>query len=241
MTDRLAARFFPETLDGAAALQRRLADRVEAADRFGPLRVVGGADLSYDRQSHTLFAAVVTFDAGTREVLEVGRFSGPALVPYVPGFLSFREGPAVVRAIAALSRPPDLLFCDGHGRAHPRRCGLACHLGVALDLPAIGVGKSLLVGEHGALGARRGSTAALVHGGDTVGVALRTRSRVRPVFVSTGHRVALATAVALVLEWAPRFRLPEPARRAHREVNLMRRAAVARALAGEATAPPQDG
>ncbi len=219
-------RWFPPDLRGAAELQRRLAGRVVEEDRFPPLRVVAGADLSYDRERDLLFAAVVAFDARTRERIGTGRFTGPVSVPYVPGFLSFREGPGVVAALADLGIVPDLLLCDGQGRAHPRRLGLACHLGLALDLPTIGVAKSVLVGEYREPSPRRGAATRLLHRGEVVGLALRTRDGVRPVYVSVGHRVSLAAARRMVLSWARPWRLPEPIRAAHQEVSRMRRGRV---------------
>ena len=189
------------------------------------MRLVAGADVSYDRGSPVLYAAVVVLDAERLEVVEVAAATGRATFPYVPGYLSFRELPPLLEAFAKLRARPDLVICDGHGRAHPRRFGLACHLGVALDLPSIGVAKSRLVGEHRAPGPRRGAHAALRDGGEVIGAVVRTQPGVAPVYVSVGHRVSLATARRLALRFAPRFRLPEPTRAAHAEVNRLRRAA----------------
>ncbi len=136
--------------------------------------------------------------------------------PYVPGYLSFREAPAVLAALAKLRTRPDLLLCDGQGRAHPRRFGLACHLGVLTGLPSIGVAKSLLLGVHGPLPEPKGSWVALKDKGEVIGAALRTRAGVKPVYVSIGHRVSLATAIDYVLRCTPRYRLPETTRLAHR-------------------------
>jgi deoxyribonuclease V len=219
---RAVGKFFPRELRGAAVLQRRLAGAVIEGDQFGEFRTIAGADVASDDGSGWLFAAVVVLDARTLAVLDIAHFAGPATAPYVPGFLSFREGPAVVAAFAQLRSAPDILVCDGHGRAHPRRFGLACHLGVALGLPTVGVGKSLLVGSHRELGPRRGATARLVDRGEVVGLALRTRARVRPVYVSVGHRVSLVAARRLILEWSPRYRVPTPVRCAHLEVSRMR-------------------
>lgn len=214
---------FDVSVAEARALQERLRSRVEAADRLGPVQRVAGADCSYDRESPLLWAAVVVLDAATGAVLERAGVCGRARFPYVPGYLSFRELPPLLEAFARLSRPPDLVLCDGQGLAHPRRFGLACHLGAWLDLPAIGCAKSRLVGEHREPGPRRGAHVRLREGAETIGEVVRTRADVRPVYVSIGHRVSLATARRWVLRLAPRHRQPEPIRAAHAEVNRLRR------------------
>jgi deoxyribonuclease V len=209
----------------ARAVQEKLRDRVVREDRFGgPVRRVAGVDVSYDRRSPVLFAAVVVSDAETGETLETAGHRSLATFPYVPGYLSFREIPPVLACFEQLSRAPDLLVCDGHGLAHPRRFGLACHLGLWLDLPSIGCAKSRLVGEHRAPGMRRGAHVRLMEAEETIGEVVRTRNGVNPVYVSIGHRVSQATARRWVLRLAPRHRLPEPSRAAHAEVNRLRRA-----------------
>jgi deoxyribonuclease V len=140
----------------------------------------------------------------------------PAQFPYLPGLLSFREAPAVLEAIGRLRRPPDLLICDGHGWAHPRRFGIACHIGLLAGIPTIGVAKTLLIGRHAALRPDRGSWAPIVDAGEVIGAALRTSAGVKPVYVSVGHCITLATAIDFVLQCAPRYRLPETTRWAHR-------------------------
>jgi deoxyribonuclease V len=190
----------------------------------GTLRFVAGADVSYDRNSPVLYAAVLVLDAESLEVVEVARATACAEFPYVPGYLSFRELPPLRAAFAKLRTRPDLVLCDGHGRAHPRRFGLACHLGVALDLPVVGCAKSRLVGAHREPGPRRGAHVSLRDGAEVIGEVLRTREGVAPVYVSVGHRVSLVTARRLVLRFTPRFRVPEPIRTAHTEVNRLRRA-----------------
>lgn len=212
------------TIPEARALQRRLAVQVVTRDRFGPLRRIAGADVSYDRSSPFLHAAVVVIDAVSGDVIERTGVAREVRFPYVPGFLSFRELPSLLDAFAQLSAPPDLVLCDGHGLAHPRRFGLACHLGVGLGLPAIGCAKTRLVGVHREPGPRRGAATRLLHEGEVIGCVLRTQPGVKPVYVSVGHRVSLPTARRLVLALARRHRLPEPVREAHLEVNRLRRA-----------------
>lgn len=206
----------------ARRLQERLRDEVVEDDAFGEIRHVAGADVSYDRGSPVLFATVVVLDARTLEVVEASAVRAPARFPYVPGYLSFRELPAVVAAFRRLRIRPDLVLCDGQGRAHPRRFGLACHLGVRLDVPSIGCAKSRLVGEHRAVGARRGAHVRLLDAGEVIGEVVRTRGGVAPVYVSVGHRIRLETARRLVLRFARGFRVPEPLRAAHAEVNRRR-------------------
>lgn len=203
----------------AVELQRRLAGRVSTVPPRRPPRTVAGLDVSVRRGETTCRAGAVLMTVEPLAVVARARVERPVPFPYVPGLLSFRELPVLLEALARLPEPPDVLVLDGHGRAHPRRFGLACHLGVWADLPALGAAKSILCGTHGPLGRARGSTAPLVHRGETVGVALRTRDGVRPIYVSVGHRLDLATAVALALRLAPRYRLLDPIPEAHRLVN----------------------
>ncbi len=201
----------------ARALQERLAGLVVREDRLGPVRRVAGVDVGFEAGGRLTRAAVAVLSWPGLELVDQAVARRPTSFPYVPGLLSFREIPAVLEALEALRGPdPDLLLCDGQGLAHPRRFGLACHLGVLLDRPAIGVAKSRLLGEHGPVGPRKGDWAPLVDRGEVVGAVLRTRAGVRPLYVSIGHRVSLPTAVAWTLRCTPRYRLPEPARAAHR-------------------------
>ncbi len=210
------------SIDGARALQLRLCASVEQEDRLGPVRHVAGLDVSYDRGDATLFAAAVVLDAKSLEIVDVGRAARRATFPYVPGYLSFREIPPLLEAFAALEARPDLVICDGQGRAHPRRFGLACHFGVTVDLPTIGCAKSRLIGSHRTPGQSRSRRCRLLDGDEVIGSVVRTRESVRPVYVSVGHRVSLETAIRWILKLTRRYRLPEPIRAAHAEVNRLR-------------------
>jgi deoxyribonuclease V len=171
--------------------------------------------MSVDRLRKWARAAVVVLRYGDLGVVEVRTVESDLTWPYVPGLLSFREAPIVLQACAALETVPDVVLVDGQGIAHPRGFGLASHLGLFLDAPTVGCAKSLLCGTHAPLGPERGSTADLVLDGDVVGCALRTRSGVKPVYVSIGHKTDLVSAVEWVLHCAGRYRLPEPTRLAH--------------------------
>ncbi|REE99178.1 deoxyribonuclease V [Thermomonospora umbrina] len=208
---------WPTTPREAEAIQDRLRPLL---DLTGPgsdePRTVAGLDVSYAEGSDLLAAAVVVLDAATLKPVEESVVIGTAAFPYVPGLFAFRELPALVEALEKLSVTPDLLVCDGHGLAHPRRFGLACHLGVLTGLPAMGIAKTPLLGSYDPPGEDRGSASDLRDNGEVVGRALRTRDGVRPVFVSAGHRIDLDTACRHALALSPRFRLPETTRRADR-------------------------
>lgn len=207
----------------AVAVQRSLAARVVAEGDPAPVRLVAGIDCAFSRDGTRCLAAAVVWDVERAEVAESRTASAPLRFPYVPGLLSFREGPAILAALRALESAPDLLVLDGHGIAHPRRFGIASHIGVLAGIPAIGCAKSRLVGEAREPSLRRGSRAALRDRGERIGTVLRTRSGVRPVFVSAGHLISLAAAERWVLRLALRARLPEPTRLADRRVAELRR------------------
>jgi deoxyribonuclease V len=212
----------------ARALQESLRDRLvlRAPADFAP-ELVAGADVSASRRSPTVFGGISVLDACTLTIVEEVAVNARADFPYVPGLLSFRELPVLHLAWERLSHRPGVVIFDGHGIAHPRGFGLACHGGLLLEVPTIGCAKSILVGEHGPLGAARGSTSPLRFRDQVVGMAVRTREGVKPVFVSPGHLMDLDTAVETVLRVAQRFREPETTRRAHRLVNRARIAALA--------------
>ncbi|MGW3295864.1 endonuclease V [Streptomyces xiamenensis] len=233
----------PATEDEAIARQLTLREHVSHEDSGpapGAPATVAGVDVAYDDERGIVAAAAVTLDARTLEVRERATATGPVAFPYRPGLLAYRELPAVLDALGRLETPPDLVVCDGYGTAHPRRFGLAAHLGVLTGLPAIGVAKNPFTFRHRPPGPERGAWSPLVddtdgtdgpqdtdgtataHGterafhGEEVGRALRTQPGVKPVFVSTGHRVSLPTACAHVLNLARRYRLPETTRAADR-------------------------
>jgi len=199
----------------AIALQRELRERVVRTDRIGRVRHVCGIDVGFEEDGKITRAAVVVLGFPSLELVEHAIARRRTSFPYVPGLLSFREIPAVLEALARLRIRPDLLLCDGQGIAHPRRCGLASHLGLATGLPSIGVAKTRLVGEHRAPPKRRGAWTPLIDAGETIGAVLRTRAGVKPVYVSIGHRVSLPTAIEYVMACCTRYRLPETTRWAH--------------------------
>jgi deoxyribonuclease V len=212
----------------AIEIQESLAGRISRAKSPGPLRRIAGIDVAFTRDGRTCIAAAVVWDSEQRQAIEQRTATRPLKFPYVPGLLSFREAPAVLAALRRLETTPDVLMCDGQGYAHPRRFGLACHVGLIVDLPTVGCGKSRLCGEHRQPGRRRGSKAPLMHDGEIIGIVLRTRDGVRPVYVSIGHRIDLPTEERLVLASAVGYRLPEPTRRADRLVAAVKRGALRR-------------
>ncbi len=202
------------TSAGARQLQSQLAAQVRCADGFGVLRHVAGVDVGFEEQGRITRAAAVLLDADSMQTLDHALIRLPTTMPYIPGLLSFRELPALRQALLALKQVPDLVFCDGQGIAHPRRLGIAAHLGVATGLPSIGVAKSILVGRHEVLANARGARCDLLDGDERIGVVLRSRADVRPLIVSPGHRVSMDHAADLVMRFVTRYRLPEPTRRA---------------------------
>ncbi|MCX4091321.1 endonuclease V [Nocardia sp. alder85J] len=213
LIDEELAAELPADPDAAVALQLRLRSRVDPADPRPPgFETVAGLDSAYDDEGHVV-AAIVVLDAKTLEPVDTATAQGHTDFPYVPGLLAFRELPTTLEALRRLDTTPDLLICDGQGLAHPRRFGLACHLGLLTGLPTIGVAKTLW-GRCGHLGPERGSTTDITIDDEIVGRAVRTRTDVKPVYVSTGHRITLDTACTATLALTPRYRQPETTRRA---------------------------
>lgn len=207
---------WPTTTAKARAIQEALRNRIVTRDRLPPLRYVAGVDVGFERNGTVTRAAVAVLDFSTLALHEHAIVRRKTRFPYVPGYLSFREAPAVLAALAKLRTRPDLILCDGQGFAHPRRFGLACHLGLLADIPSIGVAKSRLIGEHAELPPEKGVWVPLTDHGERIGAVLRTRTGVRPVYVSVGHRVSLKTAINLVLRCTMKYRLPETTRFAHK-------------------------
>ena len=193
----------------ALALQQQLAAKVIKEDKFNKVHFVAGVDVAYAKENSKLVAAVVILNAETLEVIETVIAEDEVQFPYIPGLFSFRELPPLIKAFAKLQHTPDLIVCDGQGIAHPRRFGLACHLGVIFDIVTIGCGKTRLLGEFETLGIERGAIAPLIDKNETIGNALRTQSGINPIYDSIGHRVSLSTASEWVLKLSTEYRLPE--------------------------------
>ncbi|ORJ57143.1 deoxyribonuclease V [Geothermobacter hydrogeniphilus] len=216
------------TYSAAIALQKDLATRVELRNRLRrPLSHVAGVDVSYRKHGDQFFAAVVVLSFPHLEPIEVADFSARVNFPYIPGLLSFRELPVLLQAFRRLRTVPDLVLVDGQGIAHPRRFGLASHLGLWLDLPTIGCAKSRLTSMAQMPEEDKGATSPLTDKGELIGTLLRSRARVKPLYISPGHRLDIPTAARLTLDCTGRYRMPEPTRLAHLETNRLRREAEA--------------
>ncbi|MET0069424.1 MAG: deoxyribonuclease V [Candidatus Thiodiazotropha sp.] len=200
----------------AVALQKRLKPQVIDRDCFGTLHRVAGVDVGFEAQGSITRAAVSVLSYPDLQPIEASVARLPTSFPYIPGLLSFREVPAILQAISSLRHAPDIFLCDGQGMAHPRRFGIACHLGVYTDTPAVGVAKTRLTGSHGEVPEQKGGWVPLIDKGETIGAVVRTRNRVKPLYISVGHRISLQTSIRLVLACTTRYRLPETTREAHR-------------------------
>lgn len=208
----------------AARIQADLREKVllQYENSFESIQTVAAADVSCHKFENILYAAVVIMQFTTLKIVDHYWEIAATQFPYVPGYLSFREAPIIVEIFKKISHPPDVLICDGQGIAHPRGLGLASHLGLFLNLPTIGCAKSVLVGDYKEPGPSKGDQSPLIYQGKQVGVALRTRSRVKPIFISCGHKIGLSEAIRIILHVSPRYRIPEPLRMAHRMVNELR-------------------
>jgi deoxyribonuclease V len=207
----------------AIHIQEELRSRVDLTNGFRELIHIGGVDVAFSRKKGRVYAALVVLDYKTLKLVEVACGEGEARFPYIPGLLTFREGPVVMRAFDRLRKKPDLILFDGQGIAHPRRLGLASHMGLLLNIPTVGCAKSPLRVRFQLPGPQRGSATKMTAGGEEVGVVLRTRDGVKPLYVSPGHMVDLATSVRVVLATGRGYRLPEPTRIAHITVTQLRK------------------
>jgi len=218
---------WPKTPAEALAQQKKLVKLLPPERPLGPVALVGGLDVSYSRRLGRVFAALTVARPGGGEQVERAFGEAAADFPYVPGLLSYREGPACLDAWRKLRHVPDVLLCDGQGKAHPRRLGLASHLGLLFGIPTVGVAKSRLIGKHGPLGRKKGAIVPLLDPktGEVLGAVLRSRTDVRPLYVSVGAALTLEDALRTTLSELGRYRLPEPARRAHNLVTLYRKEA----------------
>lgn len=215
MNDILASHW-PTTTEEAKLVQQQLRGQVIRVNDLGEVHRVAGVDVGFEDKGKTTRAAVAVLRFPELDLVEKSVIRQTTCFPYIPGYLSFRELPAVLAALKKLKTLPDLVLCDGQGIAHPRRFGLACHLGVITGLPSIGVAKSRLIGKHAEPAVTKGAWAPLTDKGETIGAVLRSRDNVRPLYISTGHRVDLPTAIDYVLRCTTRFRLPETTRWAHK-------------------------
>ena len=220
MARRVAAK--PSPLSGLIvewkATQAALRERMVVRPLHPLPRFVAGADAAFSADKKRIYAVALVYDRDTQRVVEVAHAVEPLTAPYIPGFLSFREGPAVISALKTLKHEFGVVCFDGQGYAHPRRCGFACHVAITLDVPGVGVAKSRLIGTFDDPAPSAGASSPLVDAGERVGSVLRTRDRTRPLFVSIGHKVDLPSAEALVLACCTRYRIPEPTRQADIEV-----------------------
>ncbi len=196
----------------ARALQQQLSTQVLKQDLLGPVRYVAGTDCGFKDEGKTTRAVVAVLAYPGLELVEYAVAERPTDFPYIPGLLSFREVPTLLAAFDKLKQAPDLLLCDGQGYAHPRRFGIACHLGVTLGIPTIGVAKSRLVGSHREPALAAGSRVPLMDKGEEIGTVLRSKHKTNPLYISIGHRVSLDTAVDYVLACCRGYRLPETTR-----------------------------
>ena len=200
----------------AIAIQKRLCKHIIRTDQLGNVDYVAGLDVGFEKGGRRVRAAVAVLRYPQLKLHEYSIARMQTAFPYIPGLLSFRELPSILAALEKLEQQPDLILCDGQGYAHPRRFGIACHLGLLTDIPAVGVGKSRLLGKHSPLEEERGKWQPLIDNGETIGAVVRSRTGVKPIYVSTGHRLSLETAIHYVMTCVTRYKLPETTRWAHK-------------------------
>ena len=203
---------WPEDLNSAKAQQLELRDQLILVDQLGRINTVCGVDVGFEDQNTVTRAAAVVLDFPSLALIDYAIARCPTNMPYIPGYLSFRECPAILQALDQLNAEPDLILCDGQGYAHPRRFGVACHLGILTGKPTIGVAKSRLIGTHQAIPEDKGCWVPLMDDEETIGAVLRTREKVKPLFISAGHKITLETAIDIVMACTTKYRLPETTR-----------------------------
>lgn len=203
-------------IEQAKAIQEQLRNKIIKKDDFNPIKLIGGIDVGFEENGHITRAAIAILTWPNLDVIEKIVSRGPTIFPYVPGFLSFREIPEILKALERLKNTPDLIMCDGQGIAHPRQMGIASHLGLITDIPSIGAAKSILVGKHEEVGQKKGDWRPLIYKNEIIGAALRTREKVKLMYVSLGHRISLETSIEVVMKCLSKYRLPEPTRWAHK-------------------------
>lgn len=204
----------PENAVQAKERQMELRKHLNIKDEFGKINTIAGVDVGYDNSRGLAHASIAVMQFDGLKILEQVQEFTPVDFPYIPGLLAFREIPALLAALNKLSKMPDLIMVDGQGIAHPRRMGIAAHLGVLLDWPAIGVAKSRLVGSYDEPGPEKNATSPLLHNGELIGTVLRSKEKTKPLFVSPGHRVSMESALKITQECIIKYRLPEPTRMA---------------------------
>ncbi|MEL6930240.1 MAG: deoxyribonuclease V [Cyanobacteria bacterium J06600_6] len=207
-----SARFCAKNVAEAKIIQSQLRGQVISTDRLTKVKYVAGVDIGFEDKYKVTKAAIAILTYPELELVEQAIARIPTTFPYVPGYLAFREIPAIMAAFPKIKTIPDLILCDGQGYAHPRRIGLACHLGVLLDIPTIGVAKSLFIGKHEPVPLTKGSWQPLIDDGEEIGAVLRSRTNVKPIYISIGHRISLPTALTYVTGCLTKYRLPETTR-----------------------------
>jgi deoxyribonuclease V len=210
------------SVEEAIRIQENLRSRIILKTDFSKVRTIGGGDVAYSKERNILFGVIVVLSFPQMEILDISEACGIVGFPYIPGLFSFREGPILIRTFQRLKRKPDVMLYDGQGIAHPRGFGLASHMGLWLDLPSIGCAKTPLVDGFVSPGSSKGSYELIRREGKEVGIVLRTKDNVKPLFVSPGHRIDLPTSIQLILKCCRGFRIPEPLRQAHHASRLLR-------------------
>ena len=207
----------------AIEIQNKLRSRIVIAPFKKDVKKIAGVDASYSKRDQTMWAAVVVMDMQSLQTIEKGWYREVVRYPYIPGLLSFREIPTILNALKGLKDEPDLILCDGQGIAHPRRMGIAAHLGLILDMPTIGCAKNLLIGYSKAPPDKKGSFTYIRYKKEIVGASLRTREGVKPVYISPGYGIDLEDSISIIMRCITKYRLPEPIREAHRLSNYLRK------------------